>query len=253
MVVTYPSGERRIRKNPTDVLLRSAFDELGTHAAVASAFGVSRSVVSRWIREKDVRVISRPEVGAACYLERRITDSEDKLRVAQWLMDEGSVTVTHFKRTNLTSLVVCGSMNDFDVLTSISIVLGAPITCFRSPTPTALPLGGVKVQSAKAFALLRILSGYLVGLKAMEAAAALRYFPPSGTLRGKHTTDEFLVPVWRSYAIQTLTAWSAKRRVKMTEQEILGRAETWIQGRVKRARRFSDRTVAISGQGSLAT
>lgn len=47
-VRTYSSGERRIALDPAKAVLLRAFNELGTHKAVASAFGVSRRVISRW-------------------------------------------------------------------------------------------------------------------------------------------------------------------------------------------------------------
>jgi hypothetical protein len=75
----------------------------------------------------------------------------------------------------------------------------------------------------------------------MEAKAALLFFLPSGSLRGRHTTDEFLVPVWRVFAKAILKAWSARRRQKLTVDEIRGMTETWVEGRFKRARRFIDK------------
>lgn len=47
IVKTYPSGERRVAKDPSPEVVLKAFDELGTHKAVAAAFGVTRHVVTR--------------------------------------------------------------------------------------------------------------------------------------------------------------------------------------------------------------
>lgn len=239
-VFTYPGGERRIKKDPPKNILENAFDELGTLAAVASAFGVSRGVVKRWIRESDLEVSSRPEVGLASYLRRRLTNNEDTRAVAQWLMDEGSVSVAFFKRGNYTILIVCGSMNDYHVLSVLSVILETPITSSKAPGATTLPMGALRVHSARAYALLGILEPRLVGLKAMETRAALHFFPPSGLLRGRHTTDEFLVPIWKDYALQTLIAWNSRRRVKLDQQDLEKRATQWVTGRIKRARRYVD-------------
>jgi hypothetical protein len=239
-VVTYPSGERRIGKDPPKEVLEAAFNELGTHSAVASAFGVSRAVVTRWLNQYQMEVTFRPETGAASYIKRLMAKNEDRQTIAQWLVDEGSVSVAYLRRDDLTSLIVCGSMNDFDVLTRISTILGKPITCSKSPSASVLPLGMVRVHGAKAFALLQILLDSLFGLKAMEAKAALEFFPPSGSLKGRHTTDEFMIPVWREFALRTLKAWNSRRRLKMEPDEIERLSETWVEGRIRRARRFVD-------------
>ncbi|MDV3278632.1 MAG: hypothetical protein LYZ69_09260 [Nitrososphaerales archaeon] len=105
-------------------------------------------------------------------------------------------------------------------------------------------MGAVKVHAAKAYALLEVLGNRLSGLKAMEAKAALNFFPRSGSVRGRHTTDEFLVPVWREYAHEALKAWNSKRRVKLGETQIGEWAASWLEGRIKRARRFIDRADA---------
>ncbi|MDV3278631.1 MAG: hypothetical protein LYZ69_09255 [Nitrososphaerales archaeon] len=89
---------------------------------------MSRAVVKRWLRDYSLTVTSRPEVGLSNYIRRRLASEDDRTKVAQWVMDEGSISVAFFKRTDLTSLVVCGSMNDFDVLSEISNILAAPIT-----------------------------------------------------------------------------------------------------------------------------
>jgi len=87
---------------------------------------------------------------------------------------------------------------------------------------------------------LEVIAPHLEGLKAMEAKAALQFFPPSGRLRGRHTTDEFLLPVWKDFALNTLSSWNSRRRVKIRQEEILVRAEKWVEGRTRRARRFID-------------
>jgi len=97
--------------------------------------------------------------------------------------------------------------------------------------------------SAKAYALLETILPHMFGLKAMEAKAALSFFPRSGTLNGRHTTDEFLLPVWKEFAITSLKAWSVGRRRPLSAEEINKRAEAWVEGRISRARRFLDRRI----------
>ena len=236
----YPSGERRVTKDPPADLILKAFDELGTHVAVSGAFGVDRRVVARWIATYKLDVVSRPELRLANATVSKLNESKQALAVAQWLMDEGSVSVAYLRSSDLTALLVCGSMCDFAVLSRVSAALGANIVSSRLPTQTSLPMCAVRVQSAKAHALLRALKEHLYGLKAMEADEALRFFPSSGVVRGRHTTDEFLEPVWRKFANETLVQWNSRRRIKEPPEVLEGFARTWVRGRIRRARRFID-------------
>jgi hypothetical protein len=239
-VETFPSGQRRTVQDPPSRILREAFDELGTHSAVSAAFGVTRRVVRRWLKKYNIEVVSKPEVTLRNKMREQVARVEDQDRIGQWLMDEGSISVCYHRGTNLTQLLVCGSMNDYSVLSRISGILGAPITSSRCPSPTCLPVGAVRVQSARAYALLEVILPRLVGLKAREAQAALAFFPPVGRIAGRHTTDEFLAPVWREYAMNTLLEWNSRRQAKTCQDEIEERARTWIEGRIRRARRFAD-------------
>jgi hypothetical protein len=155
-------------------------------------------------------------------------------------MDEGSVSICYTKLSDLTQLLVCGSMNDYFVLSRISSILGAPIVSSAVGTSTRLPNGAVRVQSARAYALLRLIRPHLIGLKAAEADAALEFFPRSGVVRGRHTTDEFLTHVWREHALNTMMEWNSRRRVKITQAKMSERVANWVEGRVRRARRFID-------------
>jgi hypothetical protein len=85
-----------------------------------------------------------------------------------------------------------------------------------------------------------IIGPHLVGLKAMEARAALKFFPPSGLLRGRHTTDEFLTHVWEEFAIHTLHEWNSRRISKLSDHALENYARGWVEGRIRRARRFVD-------------
>ena len=236
----FPTGQRRTTKDPPADLLKTAFDELGTHVAVAAAFGVTRRVVKRWLSENKLEVVSRPEARFANAMRERLDTTADQDELAQWLMDEGSISVAHSIQKDTTILLVCGSMCDYEVLSRISRILGAPITSSKVPFVTALPMGAVRVQGARAYAVLQILLPKLVGLKRMEAEEALRFFPPSGIVRGRHTTDEFLAKAWKEHAHKTLHEWNSRRRIKASEGELNSLARTWVQGRIRRARRFLD-------------
>jgi len=171
-------------------------------------------------------------------MRARLDANADQDVLAQWLMDEGSVTVAHSIQKESTILLVCGSMSDYEVLSRMSRILGAPITSSKVPYVTALPMGAVRVQGARAYAVLQILLPKLVGLKRMEAMEALKFFPPSGIVKGRHTTDEFLAKAWNAYAHRTLHDWNSKRRIKLSEHELDSLARSWVEGRMRRARRF---------------
>jgi len=94
---TYPSGERRVIRDPPAALVLRAFDDLGTFVAVSDAFGVDRNAVRRWIREYGLIVKSRPEVRFANAIRSRLTESKGEEKVGQWLMDEGSVSVAYLR------------------------------------------------------------------------------------------------------------------------------------------------------------
>jgi hypothetical protein len=243
-VKVYFSGERRIAKDPPPETVLKAFDELGTHNAVAAAFGVSRQVVKRWVSQYGLSVISRPEIRHGNFVKMCLVDRSDRIRVAQWIMDEGTVGVTYFPRNDTTSLLVCGNMNDCDAIRVISSILQMPPVCTRSSRLATLPLQGVRMPSSKAYVLLEILLAEMQGLKAMEARAALSFFPRTGIISGRHTTDEFMVPVWKEFAINTLRSWSARRRQKLSEVEMKDMAREWVEGRIRRARRFIGATAA---------
>ena len=241
VVKHFPTGQNRVVRDPPAYLLRVAFEKLGTHVAVAGAFGVTRRVVSRWLRESGVEVVSRPEVRYAESMRQRLKKVEDQERTAQWLMDEGSVSVAYSPRTDHTILLVCGSMNDYAVLSKIGEILGVQITSSNAPAVTTLPMGAVRVQGPRAYATLRLLRPRLMGLKGMEADEALRFFPPSGGVGGRHTTDEFLTKTWRDYAKGCYSEWNKRRRIKSSRDDMERLAAAWVEGRIRRARRFIDR------------
>ena len=59
-------------------------------------------------------------------------------------------------------------------------------------------------------------------------------------MEGRHTTDEFLVPVWRRYAIFALNEWNRRWRIGAPNEELAAWAEVWVNNRIRRARRFVD-------------
>ena len=244
-VRTFPSGQKRTVRDPPLSVLTNALDHLGTYSDVADAFGVSRSVVQRWMAKYQLDIPSRNEIKLANEMRMLVSNRDDQDLVAQWLMDEGSVSVGYFIRSDYTVLIVCGSMNDYAVLARISSILGVPITSSSLPSDATLPTGAVRVQGPKGYALLQTILPRLVGLKALEAQAALDFFPSTGRIKGRHTTDEFLVPVWERFAADTLSGWNSRRRVKTGQEEIERLAAAWVEGRIRRARRFVDAQVPI--------
>ncbi len=127
-----PSGQRRVSEDPPEDVVKAAFDQLGTHKAVAAAFGVARHVVTRWIPLCEMHVISRPEVRHSNFIRRTLELPEDKVQIAQWVTDEGYVGATHSQRSDLTSLLVGGSMNDHRLTAHISRILATPFGCSRA-------------------------------------------------------------------------------------------------------------------------
>ena len=239
-VKTYPNGERRVVRNPTASSLQDAIQEFGTVLSVARAYGVDRSVVRRWIRQYGLEFTSHPEAMLPSIVGHQLKNETDRVRIAQWIMDEGSVSVTYFWRGDYTSLLVCGSMNDYSVLSELAKLLNVPIVSAKLPELTRLPMGSIRVRSGTAYALLELVSPYLVGLKAKEAKAALDFFPRKGTVKGRHTTDEFLRPAWIEHATSSLSEWNKRRRTPEKRTTLDDLAKSWVAGRVRRARRFVD-------------
>ena len=97
-----PPGFRHLPEIDHDKYAKSiritVYPSGGTHKAVASAFGVSRSVVKRWIGRCQMNVKSHPETRLAAWMERRLKSDLDKEKLAQWIMDEGSISVAYFSR-----------------------------------------------------------------------------------------------------------------------------------------------------------
>jgi hypothetical protein len=160
-----------------------------------------------------------------------------RVRVAQWITDEASITVAHNLRFDTSSLMVVGAMNDFSAMEAIAKELEVTIISGAAPPRGRLPTHIIKVQGARAYSLLSLLSKELTGLKALEGRVALDFFPPSGIVKGKLTTDVFMATAWKQFARESVEVWNSKRRKKLSPLEIEDMIEAWIVNRAARARR----------------
>jgi hypothetical protein len=222
---------------PSAEQILKAFDELGTQSSVARFFGVSRRTVERWVRRLDLRPNLRPEIPLNQLLSLSFSDPAVRARVAQWIVDEASITAAYSRRLDTSSLMVIGAMNDNNTMEVIARELGVQVFSGTEPVRNRLPTHVIKVQGPKAYGLLGILSRELTGLKASEAKAALAFLPPSGLVKGKLTTDVFMGEVWERFAKECVEAWNKKRREKKTPDQLKGIMDAWVQNRTARARR----------------
>jgi len=130
-----------------------------------------------------------------------------------------------------------GAMNDNGAMEAIAQELGITTISGAAPAMGRLPTHILKVQGVRAYSLLGLVSKELIGLKALEASAALTFFPPSGIVKGKVTTDEYMGRVWRQFARESAEVWNRKRRSKLSPAQIQEMIEAWILNRTARARR----------------
>ncbi len=128
-------------------------------------------------------------------------------------------------------------MNDYSAMEVIANELWTTIISGAAPPRGRLPTHVIKVQGARAYSLLGLLSKELTGLKALEGRAALDFFPPSGIVKGKLTTDIFMATVWMQFARQSVEVWNSKRRKKLSPLQIEDMIEAWTLNRTARARR----------------
>ncbi len=230
-------ADRKARR-PGRIELEEAFAKLGTQTAVAELFGVTRETILTWALKCGFKVASHPEIGRGRVIERLLADPIDRARVSQWLIDEGTVSLSYDAVQNTTRLVVAGGMTDVEAIDRIGRILNANVTSasvnFDGPI---LPVFSLVLRSAEAYAVLRVLQPELVGLKADEAKAALAYFPPSGYVKGRHTTDEFLLPIWRVFTTRVVHRWNAKKKSPLDGSTVIKIIDRWLEGRINRARR----------------
>jgi DNA-binding XRE family transcriptional regulator len=210
---------------------------LGTQAEVAKSFDVSRATVAKWQRELGANIEYHPEIPRAKAIKEHLRKRIDRVRIAQWICDEGWISAIYDLKTNDTFLIVGGQMTDIAVLKVIAGILHESVTRGTgTPHYGWLPLSAVKVRSAEAYALLKAIRKELIGLKRLEAEAALKFFPASGFLKGRHPTDEFMEPIWRTYAKGVLSEWNKRSEVPVTAVEEEAILQSWMERRIKKGR-----------------
>jgi hypothetical protein len=222
---------------PTAERILDAFQELGTRASVATFFGVSRWTIDRWNKKLNLHPELRPEIPINQLLSSLLSDPTSRVRVAQWIVDEASISVAYNLRFGTSSPMVVGAMNDTAAMQVIAKQLGVTVISGAVPQKGRLPTHIVKVQGARAYSLLGVLSTELTGLKALEAEAALAFFPPTGIVKGKLTTDVYMGAVWRRFARESAEVWNANRKRKLSQLQIDEMVEAWVLNRTARARR----------------
>lgn len=165
---------------PTAEQLLRAFEALGTSSSVGTFFGVSRRTIRRWTTTLKLQPEYRQEVPINQLLSNLLSEHSARVRVAQWIVDEASISIALNKRMNTSSLILIGAINDDSAMEEIAEILAASIYSGTNPMNGRLPTHVLKIQGAKAYGILRLVSGELLGLKALEAKAARAFFPPSG-------------------------------------------------------------------------
>ena len=213
--------------------------EMGTLSEVARLHGVHHSTVAKWLKKNGLVVEPHPEKKWERLVRRLLERESDRIRVAQWIMDEGTISLAYHIRLSTTSLIIMGGMNDVDALSPIANILESRISSSKLTNPGTLPMHVIRIQGAKAYAILEVIRNHLAGLKRLEAEAVLAALPRSGVLRGRHTTDEFYLEVWKTFAVRCLETWNSRKRMKMSEDERHKFAATWVTHRVARAKRWS--------------
>ncbi|HEV2227059.1 MAG TPA: hypothetical protein VGR56_09695 [Nitrososphaerales archaeon] len=164
------------------------------------------------------------------------------------MCDEGAISTSYDLKNDNTYLTVGGGMTDVHVLGKLGEIIHERVkNQTKTPRFGWMPLSYIRIHSAEAYALLLTIKNELVGLKRMEAEAALRFFPASGYLKGRHSTDEFMLKAWRKYADSVISRWSLRKPAPLTTVEKKRLVESWMEKRIRRARyfrRLSDNTKA---------
>jgi translation initiation factor 1 (eIF-1/SUI1) len=217
--------------------LQEAFQRLGTVTAVARVYGVSRWTVYRWTKKLNLEPELRPEIPIHHLLSGLLSEKVVRTRVAQWIVDEASISIAYNSRTGTTSLMLAGAMNDDSAMDAIAQALDVRVGSGATPPKGRLPMHTIRIQGPKAYGLLGLVLKELTGLKAMEAKVALSFFPPSGIVKGKLTTDVYMGTVWRQFARESVEEWNRRRRKKLSLVQIEEIVEAWILNRTARARR----------------
>lgn len=128
-------------------------------------------------------------------------------------------------------------MTDVAVLRAIAEILHKRVTRDTGkPHPGWLPLSAVKVRSAEAYALLQAIRKELIGLKKMEAEAALEFFPSTGFMKGRHPTAEFLTSAWVRYGSTVIAEWNrtSPNPVSAAQESLL--LKIWLRNRMRKGK-----------------
>jgi len=239
--VVHPWGYNKKIAMPSPEALSKAFAELGTQKEVAMFFNVSKATVLKWEIQLGMNVESHREIPRAKVVVGLLSDAQDRVRIAQWICDEGTISTSYDLKGDNTYLAVGGSMVDGYVLEEIGkIVNGRVNNLTKSPRLGWMPMRYVRLHSAEAYALLAGIRNEL-GLKRFESEAALYFFPPCGYVHGRHSTDEFMLEAWHKYAEGVVSSWNRMSKVPLLPEEVNKIIGSWIESRVKRARYFRDR------------
>lgn len=105
----------------------------------------------------------------------------------------------------------------------------------KKPRSGWMPLAYVRVHSAEAYAMLGAIRKDLLGLKRLEAESALNYFPQSGYVKGRHSTDEFMRGAWREYSKRVISDWNERSGNRVTEDEEQELVRAWIATRSRKS------------------
>lgn len=217
-----PSKRQRISgSDPTQRILippprgeiERRLSRLVSQTKVASSFGVSGPTLAKRVSGYDIVPPRISVLVASNGAKQRFAEPGDRVRVAHWLVDEGSVSVDYPAKHDSTYLVLRGSMVDDRALGVIASIMGARISRGPKMVPSHLPTQYVRVYGAKAYALLEEAIDDLRGPKSEEAKAALAFFPRSGSVSGWHTADGFLLNARRSYALKATSSWNGRRAI----------------------------------------
>jgi hypothetical protein len=125
---------------PAREKILQAFQELGTVTAVARFFGVSRRTIDRWTRRLNLQPELRPEVPISRQMRDLLSEPVARIKVAQWIADEGSISVAYDCRSDSTSLLVAGAMNDNAAVEAIAQVVAVRVAPGPVPISGRLPM-----------------------------------------------------------------------------------------------------------------
>jgi hypothetical protein len=178
-------------------------------------------------------------------MRARLANPLDRVRVAQWICDEGTISTSFDAVNHSTYLTVGGSMVDGYVMQEIGRIIHERANNETTRLhPGWLPMRYLRIHSAEAYALLSEVYNELLGLKKLEAEAALGYFPPWGYVKGRHTTDEFMAQAWRQFAEFSVLRWNEMRKVPLARDKLGQAMESWFRLRIRRSRYYRYQTNA---------